>query len=152
TGVGASLDWKAWTLPAGVARPSGLDSPAASPSLPADLAVHPRYQVLGLLGAGGMGAVYKAQHRVMQRLVALKTIHASLIGDPEAVDRFDREIRAAARLSHPNIVTAYDADQAGATHFLVMEFVEGMTLARLVEERGPPPIALACQLIRQAAL
>ncbi|MEX2026696.1 MAG: protein kinase, partial [Pirellulaceae bacterium] len=122
------------------------------PDVPAELTDHPRYRVLGLIGAGGMGAVYKAQHRLMERLVALKVISPEFLQNEAAVDRFRREFRAVARLSHPNIVTAYDAEQAGALHFLVMEFVEGLSLDQLVAQRGPLPIRQACELIRQAAL
>src|SRR5262249_36597550 len=67
------------------------------------------------------------------------------------VERFRREVKAAARLAHPNIVTAHDAEQAGDVHFLVMEFVEGVSLARLVEGRGPLPLAHACHYARQVA-
>ncbi|MBI3468526.1 MAG: serine/threonine protein kinase, partial [Planctomycetes bacterium] len=87
----------------------------------------------------------------MKRLVALKVISPRFTEKPEAVDRFQRELKAAARLSHPNIATAYDAEQAGNTHFLVMEFVEGTTLARLVAESGTLPVARACDYVRQAA-
>jgi WD40 repeat protein len=120
--------------------------------IPPELADHPRYRVLGLIGQGGMGAVYRAEHRRMQRLVALKVINPGLMAKPATVDRFQQEVRAAARLHHPNIVTAHDADQAGGLHFLVMEYVEGRSLADLVGERGPLPTAEACEYIRQAAL
>ena len=119
---------------------------------PKELADHPRYRVLGLLGAGGMGAVYKAEHRLMERPVALKVIRRGLTDDPAAAERFRREVKAAARLSHPHIVRAYDAEQAGDLHFLVMEFVEGTDLARLVAGQGPLPVARACEYARQAAL
>src|SRR5262249_33672051 len=69
-----------------------------------------------------------------------------------AVERFQQEVRAAARLHHPHIVTAFDADQAGGLHFLVMEYVEGQSLAEVVAERGPLPVAEACAYVRQAAL
>jgi WD40 repeat protein len=133
-------------------RPGDAPPPPAAEAVPPALVAHPRYRVAGLLGAGGMGAVYKAEHLVMERAVALKVISRSLIARPAVVERFRREVRAAARLSHPNIVAAYDADQAGDTHFLVMEYVEGTTLARLVQEQGPLPVALACEYARQAAL
>src|SRR5262245_26359186 len=123
----------------------------ACPGIPAGLVGHPRYNVLQLLGVGGMGAVYKAEHQLMGRLVALKVINPRLVASPQAVERFRREVRAAARLAHPNIVTAYDADQAGGTHFLVMEYVEGSTLAQLVAERGRLAVAEACDYARQAA-
>jgi formylglycine-generating enzyme required for sulfatase activity/tRNA A-37 threonylcarbamoyl transferase component Bud32 len=88
----------------------------------------------------------------MDRVVALKVIHARLLDSPRAVERFQREVRAAARLEHPNIVRAYDADEAGATHFLVMEFVPGTDLARYVGEKGALSVAEACHFVRQAAL
>jgi hypothetical protein len=122
------------------------------PAMPPALAGNDRYEVLELLGSGGMGAVYKAQHRRMERLVALKVISPSLVNRPEMVARFGREVKAAARLTHPNIVTAYDADQVGETHFLVMEFVEGISLAQQVQQHGPLAVAQACDYVRQAAL
>src|SRR5205807_7253241 len=70
----------------------------------------------------------------------------------DSAERFRREVRAAARLQHPNIVTAFDAEQAGDVHFLVMEYVEGTTLAQVVGRRGPLPVAEACGYVRQAAL
>jgi WD40 repeat protein len=120
--------------------------------VPPDLAAHPRYDIVELLGSGGMGTVYRAQHRLMERLVALKVIRHDLTSRPAVVERFGREVKAAACLTHPNIVTGYDAERAGNTHFLVMEFVAGITLARLVDERGPLPAKLACDYVRQAAL
>src|SRR5207237_348909 len=123
-----------------------------APDVPPELRDHPRYRVLRVLGAGGMGVVYQAEHRLMERPVALKVLNAALLRRPGAVERFRREVKAAARLAHPNIVAAYDADQAGGLHFLVMEYVEGTDLARLVEKRGPLPTAHACHFVRQAAL
>src|SRR4051794_11369642 len=71
--------------------------------VPADLADHPRYELLQLLGSGGMGVVYKARHRLMDRYVALKVIHPRLVDRPGMVRRFHREVQTAARLAHPNI-------------------------------------------------
>jgi serine/threonine protein kinase len=138
----------------GAERAAAINSVAALAGLqvPRELADHPRYRVLGLLGVGGMGAVYKAEHRRMERLVALKVINPKLINSLDAVQRFRREVKAAARLAHPNIVTAYDADQIGAVHFLVMEFVEGKSLAQVVAERGPLAVAEACEYAWQAAV
>src|SRR4051794_21208686 len=144
------------TVPQPAAADATLPQPggpaAPPPDVPADLRDHPRYRVLGLLGVGGMGAVYKAEHLKMGRPVALKTISPALTDRPGAVERFDREVRAAAALSHPNIVAAYDADQAGRLHFLIMEYVEGESLDRVVATRGPLPVAEACDAVRQAAL
>ncbi len=117
-----------------------------------DLLNHPRYHVVGLLGQGGMGAVYQAEHRMMQRTVALKVINQEFVSNQAAVDRFHREVQTAAKLHHPNIVTAYDAEQAGDTHFLVMEYVPGTDLSEVVKERGPLPVTEACDYIRQTAL
>jgi hypothetical protein len=119
--------------------------------LPEDLAGHTRYRITRLLGQGGMGAVYLAEHTIMGRPVALKVIHPRYTASPTAVERFRREVRAAGKLSHPNIVAAYDADHAGATHFLVMEYVEGQTLAAYVHETGPLPVEEACGYVLQAA-
>jgi eukaryotic-like serine/threonine-protein kinase len=120
--------------------------------VPAGFEEHPRYRVFGALGAGGMGTVYKAEDQLMGRVVALKVVSAHLTAKPGAVARFRREIRAAAQLKDDHIVTAYDAGEAGGAHFLVMEYVEGVSLDRLVSKKGPLPVNLACNFVRQAAL
>src|SRR5205085_7784247 len=88
----------------------GRAGPLPDPSLPAELVDHPRYRVQRLLGRGGMGAVYAAVHKVMERPVALKVMRPDLIDNPAAVERFRREVKAAAQLVHPHIVTAFDAE------------------------------------------
>jgi hypothetical protein len=118
----------------------------------ADALVLGQYVLLDLLGEGGMGQVYKARQTGMNRVVALKVIRGDRLGDPGAVARFKREIEAAGKLTHPNVVRAYDASQVGTTLYFVMEFVPGHDLASLVKERGPLPIAEACDYARQAAL
>ena len=111
------------------------------------------YLLLERLGEGGMGQVFKARQRNLGRTVAVKLIRKERLDRADAVRRFQREVRAAAVLSHPNIVPAYDADQIGGTHFLVMEYIEGaIDLGRLVQTNGPLPVAQACTYIRQAAL
>jgi CheY-like chemotaxis protein len=144
------------TMPPGEASPSQAADTSyelqTSDAVPPELADHPRYEVLQLLGSGGMGVVYKARHRLMDRLVALKLIHPMLVDRPDMVERFRREVRAAARLAHPNIVVAYDAERRGDTHFLVMEFVQGTDLEQLVSAQGQLPIAKACDYARQTAL
>lgn len=135
------------------AREQTVAAKSAPPrEIPQPLRDHPRYRVLGLIGAGGMGAVYKAEHRMMERLVALKVINPAFVSSPAALERFEREVKTAAKLSHPNIVAAHDADAAGDLHFLVMEFVEGMSLDRLVASKGPLPPNIAANLIYHAAL
>ena len=109
------------------------------------------YLILDQLGQGGMGLVLKAEHRRMKRLVALKVLSPKVTRTPEALRRFQREVEAAARLTHPNIVIAHDADEASGTHFLVMEYVEGTDLSSLVTKRGPLPLDQALDCILQAA-
>jgi serine/threonine protein kinase len=122
--------------------------PAPAKPPPAHLG---QYQLLEPLGSGGMGEVFKARHQLMDRLVALKIIHHQRLGDPAAVQRFHSEIRALAQLDHPNIVRALDAGLADGQHFLVMEYVEGTDLARLLRRDGPLPVAQACAYAQQAA-
>ena len=111
-----------------------------------------RYHIVRQIGRGGMGDVYMAEHILMNRTVALKVINAAITNHPQAVDRFRREVQAAAQLSHPNVVTAYDAEVADDTLFLVMEYVDGIDLASLVKNQGPVSVDIACEYIRQAAL
>jgi serine/threonine-protein kinase len=99
-----------------------------------------------------MGQVFKAYHVSMDRVVALKIIPRGRVSDPVAVARFYREVRAVAQLSHSNIVTAFEVNQVGETHFLAMEYVDGIDLARLVQQSGPLPVPNACEYIRQAAV
>jgi serine/threonine protein kinase len=110
-----------------------------------------QYRILDQLGQGGMGRVFKAVHRTMNRVVAVKVLAPHLVRTEKAQHLFQREVRAAARLIHPNIVTAYDANQIGDRHFLVMEYVDGPNLEQLVRRHGPLPVDLACDLMRQVA-
>jgi serine/threonine-protein kinase len=110
-----------------------------------------QYRILDQLGRGGMGRVFKAEHRTMGRTVALKVLSASLVDADRAEDLFLREVRAAAQLAHPNIVTAYDANQVDGRFYLVMEFVDGPNLDQLVRKQGPLGVGLACDYIRQVA-
>jgi len=109
------------------------------------------YDLLDHLGAGAMGTVFKARHRRMKRVVALKVLSASLSKNVDFVLRFQREVETVARLGHPNIVMAYDADEAEIGHFLVMEYVSGRDLAASVEREGPFTLAKAIDSIIQVA-
>ncbi|MCY2991564.1 MAG: serine/threonine-protein kinase, partial [Planctomycetota bacterium] len=109
------------------------------------------YVILERLGAGGMGEVFKALHRRMDRVVALKMLPPKAMSSPNAARRFQREVEAAARLLHPNIVTAFDAKEHHGLHFLAMEYVEGQDLARIVKDRGPLRVTEALDCILQAA-
>ena len=110
------------------------------------------YALLERIGEGGMGQVFKARNWKLGQVVALKLIRKQRIDNPDAVRRFQREIRAAAQLDHPNIVRAFDADEVGGTHLLVMEYVQGTDLSKLVKKAGPLPVDQACDYCRQAAL
>ncbi|MFC1597236.1 protein kinase, partial [Planctomycetota bacterium] len=109
------------------------------------------YVIQDEIGAGGMGQVFKAWRRDMERTVALKILPAKAMGSPEAIERFRREVKAAARLEHPNIVTAHDAGEAEDIHFLVMQYIDGKDLAHVVAERGPLPVEEAVDYTIQAA-
>ena len=119
--------------------------------IPPSLANHPRYEIIGLIGKGGMGDVYKARHLMMDRTVALKIINRELVRKAEVVNRFHREVKAAAQLSHPNIVTAHDAEHFGDVHLMVMEYVDGVNLSEKIKELGSMSIDEACEVIRQVA-
>jgi serine/threonine protein kinase/formylglycine-generating enzyme required for sulfatase activity len=127
---------------------------AASPiaNLPPELANNPHYEVLRELGRGGMGVVFLARNKLMDRLEVLKVVNKALLDRPGAVERFLREIRSAARLNHANVVAAYSAVQSGEVLAFAMEYVEGEDLAKLVQAQGPLPVAHACSYVQQAAL
>ena len=110
-----------------------------------------QYRILDEIGKGGMGRVFKALHVTMNRTVALKVLAPQLVETEKAQVLFQREMRAAARLMHPHIVTAYDANRIGNRYYLVLEYIDGPNLDRLVREQGPLPVGLACEFIRQAA-
>ncbi len=129
-----------------------VSSQTAIPNLPAELAASPQYEVLKELGRGGMGVVYLARNKLMDRLEVLKVVNKALLDRPGAVERFLREIRSAAKLRHANVVAAYSALQLGDLLAFAMEHVEGEDLAALVKSRGPLPVQHACYYAQQAAL
>ncbi len=110
-----------------------------------------KYKLLGLLGTGGMSSVYLAEHVLMQRRVAIKVLPKNRVEDTSYLARFHREARAAAALDHRNIVRAYDVDNEGSVHYLVMEYVDGRNLQIIVQEDGPLDYFSAAEYIRQAA-
>jgi serine/threonine protein kinase len=111
-----------------------------------------KYRVLQPLGAGGMGQVFLCEHPQMKRLVAVKVLPSHALKDSSALPRLIREARALAQLDHPNVVRAYDIDQDAKMNFLVLEFVDGVSLQQLVDKRGPLAVPRACNFIAQAAL
>lgn len=110
-----------------------------------------KYKLLDHLGTGGMSAVYLAEHINMQRRVAIKVLPTQRVHDSSYLARFYREACAAASLDHPNVVRAYHADNQGDTHYMVMEFIQGNDLQKLVKRKGVLPFDLAAEYIRQAA-
>ena len=95
-----------------------------------------RYQIVGELGRGGMGIVYKVQDTVLDRLVAYKVLPQALVENPQAIANFMREAQAAAKLNHPNIVTVYDTGEQQGRYYIAMEYVEGTTLKEILRRRG----------------
>lgn len=110
------------------------------------------YKLIAILGAGGMGTVYKAIHTKLDRVVALKLLPTRRIGNADAIVRFEREMKAIGKLDHPAIVRATDAGEDDGQHFLAMEFVDGFDVSELVDRHGPLSIPDACEIIRQAAI
>jgi serine/threonine protein kinase len=110
-----------------------------------------KYELLDKIGQGGMGIVFRARHRHMGREVAVKILPPSATKSPDALQRFQREVRTAAQLNHENIVIAYDADQDSGVHFLVMEFVDGADLGQVVKRNGPLPVDQAVECVLQSA-
>ena len=124
------------------------DLAADEPNLPFDFG---EYTVQEKIGAGGMGQVFKAIHRRMERIVALKLLPKVALAPPEAVQRFQQEVSSAARLTHANIVTAFDAGECSGTPFLAMEYVEGSDLFHHVQKHGPLTVQKAADYVLQAA-
>src|SRR5436305_4142462 len=111
-----------------------------------DEVIAERYELEELVGTGGMSSVYKARDRLLERNVALKVLHPHYGDDPEYVERFRREARVVAQLSHPNIVTVIDRGEADGQQFIVFEFIDGENLKELVERNGPLPVRRAVEL------
>lgn len=110
-----------------------------------------QYRLRGLIGAGGMGMVYQAEHRLLKRPCAIKLIAPDRAGDPRALARFEREVRTTCRLSHPNTVEIYDYGRTDdGTFYYVMELLRGLSLAELVERHGPLQPGRVIFLLRQA--
>jgi serine/threonine protein kinase len=110
-----------------------------------------RYELVELVGTGGMSSVYKAHDRLLERNVALKVLHPHYGDDAEYVERFRREARAVAQMSHPNIVTVIDRGEDDGRQYIVFEYVDGENLKQLVERTGPLPARRAVELALQTA-
>src|SRR5580700_5668390 len=108
------------------------------------------YQIESLLGAGGMGEVYRARDARLGRSLAIKTLPAAFSNDPDRLHRFEREARLASALNHPNIVTIYELGQDGSTHYIAMELIEGKTVGEMLTA-GPLPIRTAIEIAAQVS-
>src|SRR5262245_59091176 len=128
---------------------SGAPRPGTPPPEPAELApLFPELEIGALLGAGGMGSVYRARQKRLGREVALKVLHGELTGDPVFVERFLREAQAMARLAHPGIVAVHDYGERGGRCFLMMEYVDGANLRALMKAKTLAPRP-ALDVVRQ---
>lgn len=110
-----------------------------------------RYELIEKIGDGGMAIVYKARCRLLNRYVAIKILKPEYTKDVKILDNFRRESQAAASLSHPNIVNIYDVGKEGNIHYIVMELIEGMTLADMIDQDAPMPYKKVINITRQIA-
>ena len=136
---------------------AGSDEPAAEPPVTAVMtAVLPRharfgdrYEILDLIGEGGMGRVYKARDLELDRLIALKTIRSEKSGDPETVRRFKQELVLARRITHKNVVRIYDLGEANGVKFFTMELLEGDSLKAIIQRDGKIPVSRVTSMLTQ---
>lgn len=113
--------------------------------------IFPELDIVAPIGRGGFGAIWRAEHRQQGRALALKILDPALTGDPAALARFEREIRATGQLDHPGIVRTQDSGERSGVWFLAMEFIEGADLGQL-SDTLPLPVAEVCEMVRQAAV
>ena len=107
--------------------------------MPGETLLNQRYELIAQQGSGGMSVIYKALDRMLGRMVAVKILRPNLTKDPAFLDKFQQEARSVAMMSHPNIVTVHDVGSDGATHYIVMEMIEGDDLKKLIKARGGLP-------------
>ena len=138
----------AWSVPA-----SGKEAASfsAAPIQPGSILAN-RYEMIGILGEGGMGAVYKARDRELDRLVAIKVIRPELAGRPEILQRFKQELILASKVTHRNVIRIFDLGEANGVKFITMAFVEGRDLKALLTESGKLPVDKAVEIIQQVCL
>ena len=144
--------WSSSATSSSERTPGPVVPPLVAGTMPPGLADHPGYEVIRELGRGGMGVVYLVRNKLMERLEVLKVVGGHLVERPGVRVRFLREVQSAAKLQHKNIVTAYSAMELGKSIVLVMEYVQGDDLAKVVKSGGPMSVINACYFIYQAAL
>jgi serine/threonine protein kinase/tetratricopeptide (TPR) repeat protein len=126
--------------------------PASMAPLQARSLLGKRYEILALLGEGGMGAVYKAQDRELDRVVALKVIRPELAVHPEVLARFKQELILARKVTHRNVIRIFDLGEAGGTKFITMDFVDGQDLKALIKKKGKLSVEEVVQILKQVCL
>src|SRR5258706_13367212 len=109
---------------------------SATPSTADRALLGGRYEILGLVGSGGMGSVYRAFDRELEEIGALKTLREGLAGTPDLLERFRREVKLARRVTHPNVARTFDIGEHEAEKFLTMEYVDGESLSALISREG----------------
>jgi tetratricopeptide (TPR) repeat protein/predicted Ser/Thr protein kinase len=151
-GVAGSLPGDATAgVAEGWSRPSPVSPASLSPLLPRSF-LGTRYEILSLLGEGGMGAVYKARDRELDRVVALKVIRPEMAAHPEVLARFKQELILARKVTHRNVIRIFDLGEVGGTKFITMDYVEGQDLKGLVKTKGKLPVETIVQIIKQVCL
>lgn len=126
-----------------------VETPAEAPAGAAEL--FGRYRVLGLLGSGGMGAVYRVWDSFLEDEVALKMLRTDLLAQPGFIARFRQEVKLARRITHPNVVRTFDLGEREGEYYLTMEYIRGRSARRVLAEEGAPPLARALEIARQVA-
>ncbi|HLW89021.1 MAG TPA: tetratricopeptide repeat protein [Terriglobales bacterium] len=151
-GVAASSDGDATVgVAEGWSRPAAASPVSRSPLLPKSF-LGKRYEILDLLGEGGMGAVYKARDRELDRIVALKVIRPELAAHPEVLTRFKQELILARKVTHRNVIRIFDLGEVDGTKFITMDYVEGQDLKAVVKTRGKLPVEEIVHIIKQVCL
>lgn len=143
----ANLTLENWSAP--VTAPSGSEPPSATNPLQTGSLLAGRYEILDRLGGGGMGTVYKARDREVDRLVALKVIRADLANDSDILSRFKQELILARKVTHKNVIRIFDLGRASGMRFITMEFIEGQDLRSFVKKSGRPTPQAAVDIILQ---
>src|SRR5271165_4145186 len=146
----ANLTVDNWS--AAVTAPSTSESPRSVNQLQPGSLLAARYEILDRLGVGGMGAVYKAKDREVDRLVALKVIRTELAGDSDILSRFKQELILARKVTHKNVIRIFDLGRAGGVRFITMEYIEGQDLRSLVKKEGKPSPQRCVEIIQQVCL
>src|SRR5271157_1808211 len=146
----ANLTVDNWS--AAVTAPSTSESPRSVNQLQPGSLLAARYEILDRLGVGGMGAVYKAKDREVDRLVALKVIRTELAGDSDILSRFKQELILARKVTHKNVIRIFDLGRASGMRFITMEYIEGQDLRSLVKKEGKPTPQRAVEILQQVCL